>query len=149
MPHSSEAPDAAPLPQVLLANIDAGLLELLRSWLAEAGWPAVALQEGAPDTHACIGLVIVEVPFPRDDGVDCVRRVARQYPGVPILALSSTFHPGIECHGPVARALGAHCVLPTPVSRDKLTLAVRHLLQPCKAAASPSHTSADRRDASR
>ena len=74
-------------------------------------------------------LAIVDVPFTRHGGHEVVQRVAAQYPGVPILALSPTFFSNVKCGGNCARALGVDGVLPKPVARDALIDAVRNLLQ--------------------
>ena len=118
----------ASAPRVLLVEADAPLVDLLDTWLTVEGCVVITESDDHPAPAGQADLVIVDVPFPRQGGVDLIRRIARRYPMTPILALSSTFFAGIECCGPVARELGVSCVLPQPASRDALTRAVRLLL---------------------
>ncbi len=59
-----------------------------------------------------------------------MQRVAAQYPGIRILALSPTFFSNVSCGGNCARALGVDGVLPKPVARDDLIAAIRDLMHP-------------------
>jgi DNA-binding response OmpR family regulator len=127
---------------VELVDVDAALQGLLESWLHDEGIDVVApgaaasaaepgaAASAANPAAAAIDLVIVDVPFPRQGGVDLIRRIANRHPAVPVLALSSTFFSGVECCGPVARTLGVACVLPKPVTREALAAAVRRVLPP-------------------
>lgn len=133
MPASTEAAAAHPPRRVLLVDVDCGLIELVEAWLAAEGFAvaqAGSCMAQASDPVGRVDLVILEVPFPRQGGVDCARRIGSRFPGVPILALSSTFFAGVESDGPVARALGVHGVLAKPLSRDWLMRAVHRLLPP-------------------
>ena len=101
---------------------------LLEQWLQGLGCEVVTeTGEGSAPTTA-VDLVIVDLPFPRQGGVDLVKRITSRHPATPILALSSNFFSRIECCGPVARDLGVDCVLPKPATREALAAAVRRVL---------------------
>lgn len=119
--------DAGPTraPVVLVVDADAPLFGLLQAWLSTEGCVVLDERDAARER---VDLVIVDLPFPRQAGVDSVRHIAQRHPMAPILALSSTFITGIECCGPVARELGVACALPNPVSREALLSSVRRLL---------------------
>lgn len=107
--------------------MDRDLLGLLEEWLGAAGMRVAADPDGVSRPAAC-DLVIIDLPNPRHDRADRLHRIGRDHPGVPVIALSSTFFPGIDCTGGVARALGVACALPKPVSRESLINAVQDLL---------------------
>jgi DNA-binding NarL/FixJ family response regulator len=111
---------------VRLVDADSAWRELLEQWLSAMG--CTVLPDADNTTPGPVDLVIVDVPFPRQGGVDLVRHIAAQHPATPILALSTNFFSGIECNGPVARALGVECVLPKPATREALAAAVRLVL---------------------
>jgi len=113
-----------------LVDTDATQRDLLGQWLATLGCSVVPEPAAGGEPPPDADLVIVDVPFPRQGGVDLVRRIAAQHPTTPILALSTNFFSGIECCGPVARTLGVDCVLPKPATREALATAVRLVLPP-------------------
>jgi len=116
-------------PSVLVVDADPALLGLLEEWLGAQGLSVVEERtaSGEPLENG-FDLVVVDVPFPRHCGLEALKRVAHRHPGVPILALSSSFFAGIASTGVVAQALGVAGVLPKPVGREALCAAVRKLL---------------------
>ena len=114
--------------RVRLVEDDLTWRDLLGQWLSTLGCTVVPEPESDAEPPPAADLVIVDVPFPRQGGVDLVRRIAAQHPATPILALSTNFFSGIECCGPVARTLGVDCVLPKPATREALASAVRRVL---------------------
>lgn len=142
-PQGAEAPAATPAgrprPRVLLVDIDPVLRGLLQEWLGEAGYRPLdlaALEGAAPgasgahkacEAHETCDLVLVNLPLPRRGGLDVLDRIERLLPGVPVLALSSNFFPGVAADGAVARALRVAGVLPLPATREQLLAQVRRL----------------------
>jgi DNA-binding response OmpR family regulator len=109
--------------RVLVVDADPALAELLQEWLGAEGWSV----EHGPSAADGYGLIVVDVPFPRQ-ARDALRGLVRAHPGTPVLVLSSSFLPGVDCGGGVARALGVAGVLAKPVSETALLAAVRTLL---------------------
>jgi CheY-like chemotaxis protein len=101
---------------------------LLEQWLQGLGCEVVQEPSDASAQAPTVNLVIVDLPFPRQGGVDLVKRISSRHPATPILALSSNFFSRIECCGPVARDLGVDCVLPKPATREAIAAAVRRVL---------------------
>lgn len=113
-------------PTVLLLDTDPALRGLVSEWLLDGGYH-VRHDEPAPGPTRP-DLIVVDVPFPRQGGSDRLRRLADRHPGTPVLALSPTFLSGAGRHGAVARELGVAGVLPKPLTRDALLVAVTRLL---------------------
>lgn len=112
-------------PGVLLLDMEPAMAGLLDEWLVRDGW---RVQHDAARA-AGIGLIVIDLPYPRQDGAARVRQLQRAWPGVPVVVLSSTFLPGVPTHGEVARQLGATAVLASPVARDALRGVVLQLLR--------------------
>jgi DNA-binding NarL/FixJ family response regulator len=101
---------------------------LLEQWLQGLGCEVLPAAADDQAPAPAVDLVIVDLPFPRQGGVDLVKRITSRHPATPIVALSSNFFSRIECCGPVARDLGVDCVLPKPATREALAAAVRRVL---------------------
>lgn len=112
-------------PGVLLLDMEPAMAGLLDEWLVREGW---RVQHDAARA-AGIGLIVIDLPYPRQDGAARVRQLQRAWPGVPVVVLSSTFLPGVPVHGEVALKLGAAAVLASPVARETLSRVVAQLLQ--------------------
>ena len=129
-PPSAAAPRSAsqgPF-RVCVIDGDSAWRVLLEEWLQGLGCDVVP-QAGDADAPApTVDLVIIDLPFPRQGGVDLVKRITSRHPATPIVALSSSFFSRIECCGAVARGLGVDCVLPKPATREALAAAVRRVL---------------------
>ena len=117
-------------PAILVSGAETATVDLLREWLAEAGWQVQA--EAPPgataeDDARRFALVLVDLAYPRLGAARELQRVARAHAGVPVLALSATFHASAEGSGQIARALGVAGVLPKPIRREALIKAVQTL----------------------
>jgi len=112
-------------PVVLLQGVEPAVADLYEAWLSQDG---LRVRRDA-DADEDVALVLIDVPFPRQDGATRLRRLAQVWPGVPVLVLSSTFLPSVAAQGEVARQLGAAAALAAPVARDALRDAVARLLQ--------------------
>jgi DNA-binding response OmpR family regulator len=107
---------------------------LLEEWLAGAGYTTrrTGLSPCA-DTNPArddIGLIIVDLSLPEQDGAETVRALRRAHPAAAILATSGRFHADIDGSPEAARRLGAHRVLSKPFRREDVLEAARALIGP-------------------
>ena len=112
--------------RILVAEADCAFVGLLKEWLAALG-RVLGRADEAPSRY---DVIVVDRPFPRDEGADRVNALAREHPGTPIVALSANVLPGVEPCGRVARELGVACVLPKPVTREALMAEVCKVVRP-------------------
>ena len=118
--------------RVLIVEADRATFELFEEWLEAEGIQAIDAHrdvgDEGEDPRAACDVALVDVRFPREQGVELLRAVAGDHPGTPILALSSGFFGNVACAGPCAIELGVAGVLPKPVTRQALVDAVRGVL---------------------
>lgn len=113
---------------VAVMTEDGALFELLAEWLATACLQVEAHAQGVGSGGRPCDLLLVELAYPRRDAAGPLQRLAADYPGLPVVALSPTFLAGVEAGHSAARALGVAAVLPLPVSRQVLLAAVCNVL---------------------
>jgi DNA-binding NarL/FixJ family response regulator len=113
---------------VLVLDSDALTQSMISEWLDADGWQVLEpANDAAPGPAADLDLVVVDLPFPRAGSIDALRAIRSEYPGVPVIVISSTVFANVGCSGPCADSLGVSGVLPKPVSREALLGAVRRL----------------------
>jgi CheY-like chemotaxis protein len=116
--------------RIVIIEEDKLMRGLLVEWLSAAGYSvsAAAPTDGkAPDQA---DLVIVDVYMPRNVGTKTLRGVESAYPGVPLIAISSQFRPGLVGASTAAEALGVRQVIAKPFSRRDLLAAVHSVIGP-------------------
>ena len=121
--------DTMPVPpQVLLLDSDSLTQSMIAEWLDADGWQVL---EPAADAQASdLSLVVIDLPFPRAGALDALQAIRQQYPGVPVIVISSTVFANVGCGSSCAASLGVSGVLPKPIARDVLLGAVRRLARP-------------------
>lgn len=127
--HGRAENGCAALHPVLVVDADPALRGLLEPWMSECACALTyASSGGDASPPGRFELLVVDIPFPRQGGIELLRRLAGAHPGVPIVALSPTFLGSVARAGTVARALGVARALAKPLSREALISAVRQLL---------------------
>jgi DNA-binding response OmpR family regulator len=106
---------------------------LLEEWLTEAGYRVHAaashdLQSGCPADGRPADLVIVSVYMPKQSGAQLVREIQAKHPGIPLIATSGQFLPGLSANGAIAHGLGVQQVIAKPLTQGDLLGAVRAII---------------------
>jgi CheY-like chemotaxis protein len=101
---------------------------LLGEWLSEAGYRVHAAASPDPQGGQTADLVIVSVYMPKHAGARLVREIQARHPGVPLIAISGQFLPGLSANGAIAQALGVQQVIAKPLTRIDLLGAVRVII---------------------
>jgi len=110
---------------IVIIDDDALMRSLLAEWLTADGY-RVCGGQSEPAPHA--ELVIADVFMPRHLGVELLRAARAAYPGVPIIAISGHFRPGVRSAGPAAEALGVARVIAKPFAREAFLDVVRSVV---------------------
>jgi DNA-binding response OmpR family regulator len=101
---------------------------LLREWLAEAGY---RVRNGAIREARCsrpADLVIASVYMPKQSGSRWVRDIKAAHPGIPLIAISGQFRSGLRAGGATAQALGVQQLIAKPLIRADLLAAVHGMI---------------------
>jgi len=115
--------------QVLLADDDVALAEMLAEYLEREGFAVTAVHDGeAAARLAATGefqIVVLDVMMPRVDGMEALRRI-RQTSRIPVVMLTAR---GDDIDRIVGLELGADDYVPKPCTPRELTARLRAILR--------------------
>ena len=116
--------------RIIVADDEAGVRSFLRKVLEDGGYQVMeapngklALQEARAGR---VDLVITDLVMPEQEGIETIRALRRDVPGVGIIAISGALGPQFL---EVARMLGAQAVLSKPLSAELLLAKVAEVLK--------------------
>jgi DNA-binding response OmpR family regulator len=117
---------------IVVIEEDALLRSLLIEWLTAEGYPVRGSEAGgrraATTTAPEPQLLIVDVFMPLGRGTERLRSACKEHPGVPVIAISGQFRPGVGSAGAAAEALRVDRVVAKPFAREVMLDAVRSLI---------------------
>jgi hypothetical protein len=117
--------------RILIADDEPGVRGFLRTVLESGGYTVVEAANGKQALQEVragdVDLVITDLVMPEQEGIETIRAVRRDRPGVKVIAISGAF--GGEFLK-VAKYMGADAVLNKPVSADLLLATVQQMLPP-------------------
>jgi DNA-binding response OmpR family regulator len=107
---------------------DGLMRDLLREWLTAAGYRVRDAKMGGHPTAPELAIVGVETPRPECEVL--IHGLQRNFPGMPIIALSGWARSGLCSNGAAAQALGVERLLAKPLMRHELLMAVDAVIGP-------------------
>ena len=107
--------------RVLVVDDEPALLQAVVTILEGTGFQVIAAKNGkearAKAAEHQIDLLITDLGMPEEDGIELVRRLKSERPGLRIIAMSGTFGPDLL---KAARLLGANSTLAKPMTASQL-----------------------------
>jgi PAS domain S-box-containing protein len=119
-----------PAARILVVDDEAGVRGFLCSALREGGYEVTEAADGKQALRQALAggvdLVITDLVMPEQEGIETIRALRRDMPGVGIIAISGAFGGQFL---KTARMLGADAVLDKPVSPGLLSVKVAEVLK--------------------
>jgi len=116
--------------RVVVADDEPGVRAFFRTALEDEGYEVIEAASGTQVLHevrtGAVDLVITDLVMPEQEGVDTVRALRSEVPGIGIIAMSG----GFGAHFlKVALAFGADAVMSKPVEAEDLVIKVSEVLK--------------------
>src|SRR6202167_3495508 len=119
-------------PDILVIEDDPIMREALTDWLQAAGYGLRTAADGNAGLEAVkLGVpavVVTDIHMPGTSGAAIISELKRDYPQVPVIAISGLFNSGHGLDAEGALALGATLALAKPFRRAELLRAVAQML---------------------
>jgi PAS domain S-box-containing protein len=120
----------APVTRILVADDEAGVRAFLRDVLEQGGHEVTEAADGKQALQQAranpVDLVITDLVMPKQEGIETIRALRKEMPGIGIIAITGKFE------GPylkMVQMLGADAVLTKPVSPEVLLAKVAEVLK--------------------
>jgi CheY-like chemotaxis protein len=122
------------MPRVLLVDDDSKVRTVFRLMLERAGFEVVEAGDGKRGIRAFregrIDVILCDLFMPGTDGLELIRELHQDCPGVKIIAMSGGSFNGSADMLPIAQLLGASEVLTKPFDQAAALAAINRVLMP-------------------
>ena len=119
--------------RVLVVEDDPQVRMMLRMMLERAGYEIGEACDGKEAIRSQrddpADLIITDIIMPETEGLETIMEVRREWPSVPIIAISGGGTEPPEKYLKLAKGLGACRSFPKPVDRDEMLQAVGELIE--------------------
>jgi CheY-like chemotaxis protein len=119
------------MPDVLIADDDAGLRQTLKLALEAAGYRVRVAADGAEafslQLEKPADVLITDIFMPESDGFEAIDRFRQRYPATKIIAMSGDARRAKLEYLPVAALIGVDATLKKPFRMQQLLQALRSL----------------------
>ena len=119
-------------PCVLIIDDEPTVRDVLRRMMEASGWRTIVAADGAEGMHCCrqetVDLVITDILMPRQEGIQTIIDLKRDFVDLPIIAISGGGRVGNPEHYlRDAKNFGAHATLAKPIRFQDLADCVRSI----------------------
>lgn len=119
--------------KILVIDDEAAIRVLLAKILDREGFFVITASDGKEGMKLFrkepADLVVTDLIMPEKEGVEIIIELRKEYPGVPVIAISGGGRNSPESYLNMAKLLGACAVLEKPVQKEKFLEEVRKALK--------------------
>lgn len=119
--------------KILVVDDEASVRKMVTNTIASVGYEVIEASSGAEAYDACketsIDLIITDVVMPDKNGIDLIMEVKKEYPDLPVIAISGGGGiTGRFDYLEIAKLVGAKNILKKPFTTTELRSAVDNIL---------------------
>lgn len=118
--------------KILVIDDDPVVRSVIRQMLAPDGHVVIEASDGVEGLKVAEteqpALVICDIIMPKKEGIETIISLSRQWPGLPVIAISGSSGKRSEYYLSMAEKLGASASLVKPFSAEVIRRAVKRLL---------------------
>lgn len=118
--------------RILVIDDDSEVRSMLAEMLRRAGHEVEQGSDGRIVAKVmrekAIDIVITDIIMPEKEGLETIKELRQEFPGVKIIAISGGGRIGSRSYLSMAKAFGAQRTLEKPFSHDEMKLVIKELL---------------------
>ena len=118
--------------RILLIDDEEAVRDVTRAMLERLGHVVVEAGDGDVGTRTLRGggfdLVVTDLVMPGKEGLETIQEIRRDFPEVPVIAVSAGGYIGPHAYLAVAKRMGASATLTKPFAQDELAAALKQVL---------------------
>jgi len=120
--------------KILIVDDEPFVRDMMTAMIKPAGYDVVEAVNGAEAFNVCkkevVDLIITDIVMPEKNGIDLIMNVKKEYPDIPIIAVSGGGGiTGRYDYLEIAKLVGANNILKKPFEIDELRSAVSNAIE--------------------